>query len=77
MEEEKWGFVRTNNSEWIADIHALLLEEHTLEMIESFASQRGKKLDKHYDCHCGEKVVWCYKKDVRELLVQIADEFTA
>jgi len=67
--EEKWIRIRTNNGEWISEIHTEVLEEEELIMFEHLASKNGQKLDKHYDYYeTGEKYVWCYKNDIEELL---------
>ena len=70
IEENKWGIVRTNNGEWISEIHNEVLDEDELVVFEHLASKDGRKLDKHY-CYyeeTDEKFVWCYKNDINELL---------
>ena len=67
-EEYKWVRIRTNNGEWISDIHIEILDEDDIAELEYLAHQKGKQLDKHYGYYeTGEKLVWCYKTDIEEL----------
>ena len=71
METEKNEilFVRTNNGEWINQIHAEILDEETLFSLMNRAFKMGKTLDVHYDYYeeSDEKFAWCYKNDISEL----------
>ena len=69
IEKQDWVRIRTNNGEWISEIHAEILTEEELAELECFASEEGKELDKHYGYYdTGEPLVWCYKHDVNKLL---------
>ena len=68
IEESKWLCIRTNNGEWISEIHIEIVDEAEFEILEIFARHKGKQLDKHYGYYdTGEKYVWCYKNDINEL----------
>ncbi len=70
IEENKWGLVRTNNGEWISEIHIEILESMELLLLKTRARRMGRKLEVHYDFYeeTGEKFAWCYKNDIEELL---------
>jgi len=72
METEKNEIlcVRTNNGEFISQIHAEILDEETLFSLMIRAFEMGMTLDVHYDYFedSGEKFAWCYKNDINELM---------
>ena len=69
IDENKFGLIRTNNGEWISEIHIEILDEEELAMFESLALEENEELDKHYGYYeTGEQFVWCYKNDINELL---------
>ncbi len=70
VEENKWALVRTNNGEWISEIHIEIVEGMKLLSLLTRARKLGKKLEVHRDfCEeTGEKFAWCYKNDIEELL---------
>ena len=70
MEIEKydWVRVRTNNGEWISEIHTEVLDEDEVQVFEALALEEGKQLDKHYGYYdTGEQYVWCYKNDIERI----------
>ena len=71
MEIEKydWVRIRTNNGEWISEIHTEILDEDEVYVFENLAFKAGKQLDKHYGYYedTDEQYVWCYKNDIEEL----------
>ncbi len=71
VEENKWGLVRTNNGEWISEMHTEVLNADELFLFNARAARTGKKLDVHYGyCETGEQYTWVYKNDIEELLNQ-------
>ena len=49
VEENKWGLVRTNNGEWISEIHIEIMEGMRLLSLLTRARKLGKKLEVHHD----------------------------
>jgi hypothetical protein len=71
IEEQKWGVFRTNNGEWISGIHIEVLDKFKLFELKARAAGMEKKLDIHYGYYeDGERLTWCYKNDIKELLNQ-------
>lgn len=65
IEENKWTLVRTNNGEWISEVHIEILSEDEFKLFEILADEEGNVLDKHYGYYeTGEQFVWCYKNDI-------------
>ena len=70
MEIEKydWVRIRTNNGEWISEIHTEMLDDDEVQTLEALAWEEGKSLDKHYGYYDnGEQYVWCYKNEIDKL----------
>lgn len=69
IEKYEWSCIRTNNGEWISEIHTQILDDDELYVLENLASQEGRELDKHYGHYdIGEKYIWCYENDINELI---------
>ncbi len=69
IEKYEWSRIRTNNGEWISEIHTQILDDDELFVFENLALQEGKELDKHYGHYdTGEEYIWCYENDINELI---------
>ena len=70
MEIEKydWARIRTNNGEWISEIHIEILDEDEFQVFEDLALKEGNHLEKHYGYYdTGEQYIWCYKNAIEEI----------
>lgn len=42
IEKYEWSCIRTNNGEWISEIHTQILDDDELYVFENLASQEGE-----------------------------------
>lgn len=69
MEEvdSEWLCTRTDNGEWISEIHVEVLKDYECRLLKGLAFRRGEILEVnqfYYDN--GEMYFWCYKKDIKD-----------
>ena len=75
IEEKKWVLVRTNNGEWISDIHIEIVDEDRFEILSFFAEGKDIILEKHYGYYdTGEKYIWCYRNDIDKILRRLKNK---
>lgn len=72
-QEKEWQLVRTNNKEWISELHIFILDEDLLDYVKSSAPE----LEIHYIYGEGvnKKIAWCYINDIDDSFDELDDFF--